>query len=115
MVNINYLYNPNAAKKYFEKNYFIDKKLGFSVIENGTILPHKSVIIPGKYHFGLGGIVDSAGNFINDSSVHYGTGGVYTPPPSEHSTHFGCCNLPWNGFSCMGSRSDGQHSPRVVS
>ena len=44
MVNLDYLYNPAAAKKYFDKNYFIDKKLGFSVIENGMILPYKKTV-----------------------------------------------------------------------
>lgn len=80
MTNLDYLYNPNAAKKFFDKNYFIDKPLSFSVIENGTILPHKSVIIPGKKHFGLGGIVDGNGKYIKGSSLHYGVGGAYTPP-----------------------------------
>ena len=80
VTNLDYLYNPNAAKKFFDKNYFIDKPLSFSVIENGTILPHKSVIIPGKKHFGLGGIVDGNGKYIKGSSLHYGVGGAYTPP-----------------------------------
>lgn len=83
MINIDYLYNPDIARKSFEKNYFLDKELGFRVIENGTILPHKSVVIPGKWHFGLGGIVDSTGAYIADSSLHHGTGGAYTPPPQD--------------------------------
>ena len=86
MTNLDYLYNPEAAKDAFSESYFIDKKLGFQVIENGMILPHKSVNIPG--HFGLGGIADSDGNFIESSSLHYGTGGTYTPPPKsiKHSS-----------------------------
>ena len=83
MVNIDYLYNPDAARKSFEKNYFLDKELSFRVIENGTILPHKSVVIPGKWNFGLGGIVDSKGAYIADSSLHHRTGGAYTPPPQD--------------------------------
>ena len=42
MVNLDYLYNPAAAKPIFDKNYFVDKKLGFQVIEKGTMLPHKT-------------------------------------------------------------------------
>ena len=43
MLNLDYLYNPNsnAAKRARTKNFLVDKKLGFSVIENGTILPKK--------------------------------------------------------------------------
>ena len=81
MVNLDYLYNPEAAKPLFDKNYFVDKKLGFQVIENGTILPHKSVTLPdGRWNFGHGGIADSDGKFIESSSLHNGVGGVYTPP-----------------------------------
>ena len=83
MVNLDYLYNPDRAKPFFDKNYFLDKKLGFQVIENGTILPHKKVSIPGKWHFGLGGIVDSQSNYIKDSSLHHGIGGAYTPPMNQ--------------------------------
>ena len=32
MVNLDYLYNPEAAKPYFNKDYFLEKKLGFQVI-----------------------------------------------------------------------------------
>ena len=80
MINFDYLYNPDAAKESFGRDYFLDKKLGFRIIENGTVLPHKRVIKP---IWGLGGIVDSEGNFIRESSLHYGTGGAYTPPPQD--------------------------------
>ena len=83
MVNLDYLYNPDAAKPKFDKNYFLDKKLGFQVIENGMILPHKDMRTPGKWHFGLVGIVDSENKYVNSSSVHYGVGGAYTPPPES--------------------------------
>ena len=64
MVNLDYLYNPAAAKPIFDKNYFVDKKLGFQVIEKGTMLPHKDVYVNGKWTWGKGGIVDSNGNFV---------------------------------------------------
>ena len=72
MINLDYLYNPEIAKSHFDKNYFVDKKLGFSVIENGTILPHKDVYVDGKWTWGKGGIIDSNGKFIKDSHVLYG-------------------------------------------
>ncbi len=80
MVNLDYLYNPAAAKDAFTKDYFIDTKLGFQVLEHATILPHKSVK-NSRSHFGLGGIVDNQGNYIQSSSLHDGVGGIYTPPP----------------------------------
>ena len=87
MVNFDYLYNPAAAREALNKNYFLDKKLGFQIIENGMILPHKSVNIPGKWHFGQGGIVDKDGSYQKNSSVHY-NGEVYTPPKEtiQHSS-----------------------------
>lgn len=81
MINLDYLYNPEIAKSHFDKNYFVDKKLGFSVIENGTILPHKDVYVDGKWTWGKGGIIDSNGKFIKDSHVLYGIDKHYTPPP----------------------------------
>ena len=73
MVNFDYLYNPAAAKEngYFDKNYFVDKKLAFRTIENGMILPHTSK---------GGGIVDGNGEFIKESFIHMGNGKAYTPP-----------------------------------
>lgn len=82
MINLNYLYNPDAAKPHFEKNYLLDKKLGFSVIEHGTILPYKKTI-DGKTtpdSWGYGGIVDSKGKFITSSHVQQGIGSFYIPP-----------------------------------
>ena len=83
MTNLNYLYNPDAVKDKFDKNHFVDKKLSFSVIERGTVLPHKWTAPPGQWSFGAGGIVDSQGEFINNSFIHYGKGGVYTPSPQD--------------------------------
>ena len=85
MTNIDYLYNPEAAKPVFEKNYFIDKKLGFQVIEHGTVLPYKNsvegLIIPG------GGLIDSKGSFIKGSSFRSSVvNGAYTPPQNQFNT-----------------------------
>lgn len=81
MVNLDYLYNPAAAKPQFDKNYFVDKKLGFQVIENGTILTHAD-----NGHGGLGGalggIVDSDGKFIGSSFVTNNNSKGYTPHES---------------------------------
>jgi hypothetical protein len=88
MTNLDYLYNPDDAKKYFTKNYFLDKKLGFQVIENGTIIPYKK-IIGGKGTpdgWGFGGIVDDEGKFIKSSHVVSGAGSIYTPPQNQLKT-----------------------------
>ena len=102
MINLDYLYNPAAAKPAFDKNYFLDKKLGYQVIEHGMILPHKDLRAPGKWDFGLCGIVDEKGKYIKSSSVHYNTGGTYTPPNHQSLTVrrpqfiFSCC-IPFGG------------------
>lgn len=86
MINLDYLYNPDAAKPYFNKNYFIDKKLGFQVIENGTILPHKRITDTDNVRrriWGAGGIVDGNGEFVKNSFVVNGIGELYTPPPNQ--------------------------------
>ena len=81
MVNLDYLYNPEAAKPLFDKNYFVDKKLGFQVIENGTILPYKDDGLGGLAG-ALGGISDHTGKFIKSSFVMdiRRDGRGYTPP-----------------------------------
>lgn len=82
MVNFDYLYNPEVAKPYFDKNYLIDKKLGFQVIEKGTILPHKDDgYVDGKWTWGKGGIVDSKGEYVKSSSFIGNSESFYTPPP----------------------------------
>lgn len=82
MTNLDYLYNPAAAQKFFNENYFIDKKLGFRVLENATVLPYKDMSPNGAWNWGGGGIVDSNGEFIKNSHVHFGIGKIYLPPPS---------------------------------
>ena len=89
MINLDYLYNSDAARLPLERNYFLDKKLGFQVIEHGTVLPQRDNIINGKWTHGKGGIVDSNGEYIKESFAIPGLGlGAYTPPPEsiQHST-----------------------------
>ena len=85
MDNLDYLYNPDDAKGILGKNHFVDKKLGFQVIEHGTILPHKKMFNgqSGKEGLGFGGIVDSNGRYIENTFIHYGCGGAYTPAPES--------------------------------
>ena len=84
MINLDYLYEPDNAKKYFGKNYFVDKKLGFQVIERGIILPHKDVMVNGKWTWGKGGIIDNKGNFIKNSFVCNGLiNEAYNIPPES--------------------------------
>ncbi|MBQ3443268.1 MAG: hypothetical protein IJG33_08490 [Selenomonadaceae bacterium] len=90
MVNIDYLYNPEAVREIIYKNYFVDKKLGFIVIENGTILPQRYTDDNGKRipnFYGVGGIADSQGKFVTSSFINNsGAGGVYIPPPNQFNT-----------------------------
>lgn len=80
MVNLDYLYNPEAVKSRFNKNYFLDKKLSFQIIENGMILPHKKSDVS---WFGLGGIIDGNGKFIKNSTVWQRDDKSYTPPQNQ--------------------------------
>lgn len=89
MVNVEYLYNPtDAVKNYLDKSLFLDEKdekLGFEVVNNGTILPYKKTI-DGKYSqdgWGFGGIVDGSGNYLRRSFVNSGAGQAYTPPQNQ--------------------------------
>jgi len=87
LANLDYLYNPDAAKAHFSVNYVSAKKLGFQVIEHGTILPHKDVIQNGQWTFGKGGIVDSKGKFFPGSAARNGVlNGSYTPPMNQFNT-----------------------------
>ena len=65
MTNLDYLYNPEPAKKspVFNRKYFVDKKLSFRTIEHGMILPPSPTGDDGKKKFlGYGGIVDKNGD-----------------------------------------------------
>ena len=75
MVKCDYLYKPETFIEKINKNHLSNKKLNFKIIDNGTILPHKNV--PGTV--GFGGITDNEGNFLEESFVHHGIKGVYTP------------------------------------
>ena len=79
MINIDYLYNKDAAASFFGKNHFVDRKLHFKIIERGTILPHKHMYINGQWTWGFGGIVDSRNEFIKSSFVKSNSGAAYTP------------------------------------
>ena len=100
MTNLNYLYNPDAAKKFFNVNYFVDKKLSFRTIERGMILPYKP-LVTGVWNWGGGGVVDGTDKYINGTYIKSEINGDYTPPKnqffialkpsyiSEHSFLFG--------------------------
>ena len=76
MTNFDYLYNPNAAKRFFGKNHFVDEKLGFQVIENGMILPCR--YFPNEPKVG-GGVVNGEGLIIDGTFVHRRAHIAYTP------------------------------------
>ena len=76
MVNYDGLYNKNFYGKKVGQNHLSEQKLRFKVIENGTILPHKSIQ---NYPTGLGGILDADGNYLEESFVHHGVTEIYTP------------------------------------
>ena len=78
MTNLDYLYNPDAAKDICD-NHFVDKKLSFQVIERGTILPNHYKQINGKTSDIFGGIVDGKGEYIRGSHVYHSIGSAYTP------------------------------------
>ena len=76
MINYDGLYNKDYfSDKLKDENHFSDKKLHFKIIENATILPHKG--LPDS--LGFGGIVDSNGNFIEESFIHPSKDRAYTP------------------------------------
>lgn len=82
MVNSEYLYKPDIVKERFTKNYFVKKDLGFQVIKNGMIIPHKQGL-SGYEFWGGGGIVDGKGKYLSNSFVHQGWGTSYTPSPES--------------------------------
>lgn len=80
MINLNYLYNPAAAKGLFDQKRFLEKESVFSLIEQGTLLPYKEHFVNGKLTWGKGGIVNSNGDYVKNSYIIYVTDGRYTPP-----------------------------------
>lgn len=81
MTNLDYLYNETPGKRRFTFNYFVDKELGFKVIERGVALPYikRFNFRNSKGHWGFGGLLDSEGNFIKSSFVHSYVGEPYMP------------------------------------
>lgn len=70
MVNFDGLYNKNYfGDKLKIGNYLSRKELYVEVIEDGVILPHLNYISP-ETPSGLGGIIDSEGNFIAESYLN---------------------------------------------
>lgn len=62
----------NDLNTHVSVSHAMNKKLSYQVIEHGTILPEKS--FHGKV---LGGIVDPASNYVEESAFHEGLGGGY--------------------------------------
>ena len=79
MTNIDYLYNSDAARATFDKNYFVYKNLGLRIIERGMIVPYVLVRNDDKRVWEFGGVVDGNGKFIKSSVGKFGAETVYTP------------------------------------
>ena len=79
MTDTDHLYNSDAVKGIFDKNYFAYKNLGFRVIERGTIVPYVNVGKNGRRVWEFGGVVDKNGKFIKSSVGKFGAETVYTP------------------------------------
>lgn len=79
MTNLDYLCNPSAAKKHFDRNCFVDKQLGFKVVERGAIVPFVPVVENGRRILEFGGVVDGNGRFIQSSVGRFGANDLYTP------------------------------------
>ena len=75
MINYDGLFNKNYFGDELFEDHISEKNLNFRILDNATILPHLSV--PGTP--GMGGIVDSEGNFIEESFLHHGVTETYTP------------------------------------
>lgn len=81
MVDLSYIYDKKLSdENYVSKKHFVDKKLGFQVIERGMVLPYRKSV-KGYPHkpWGYGGIVDENGEYI-PSYINNGSGAGYTPP-----------------------------------
>ena len=83
MVNYDGLYNKNFFGNKLNKNHFSDKKLSFTVIENGIITPFNCFIVDNK-KAGFGGIIDAEGKFIPRSFIHEGVGDAIPPKDFEN-------------------------------
>ena len=88
MTNLDYLYDKEAVKLSLNKERFVEKKLGYQIIERGTILPHKK-IVDGQTTsdgWGYGGIIDDKNKGIPSSLVHLGAGRFYIPEEVQRSS-----------------------------
>lgn len=66
MTNSDYLYDKNINKGYYSNNFFVDGKLGFKLINHGTIIPHIKEDNRPQGYYGTCGVVDSQGNFYKE-------------------------------------------------
>ena len=72
---MNYLYDSPYAQLYDNKKSFLDvNKPSVRIIKNGVILPAKP---EEGMPWGLGGVVDSNGEFIEESRTDITFGGYY--------------------------------------
>ncbi len=110
MTNTDNLYDKDAAKDILGKNYFVDKDLGFRVIERGAIVPY--VLTPstgGNYVWEFGGIVDSKGRFIKSSVGKFGKEDTYAltdeiPRVKATVIYLGMFYLIWGHLITEGTR-----------
>ena len=79
MTNIDYLYNRDAARSAFDKNYFVYKHLGLRIIERGMIVPYVNISKGDRRVWEFGGVVDGNGKFIKSNVGKFGAETVYTP------------------------------------
>ena len=102
VINLDYLYSPPAARKFFGNDHFLKKKLSVKSVENGIILPHKREPTndTSASWWGRGGIADEQGKFIEGSLVSKGTGGTFEPledieKRSETAVYLGLFTPSW--------------------
>ena len=87
MTNLDYLYNPDAAKPHVDRSFFFDQKLGFQVIEHGTIFPAKTGVLNGKLGHIHDGVFDSKGEFVKGTSTNCSVIPMKNPPlPNQFNT-----------------------------
>ena len=79
MINLDYLYNPEAAKPHVDRSFFFDQKLGFQVIEHGTIFPAKTGVLNGKLGHIHDGVFDSKGELLEQAEL-------ISPPLNQFNT-----------------------------
>ena len=97
MNDLNYLYDgaSDYYSKYFAEPCFSEKKLGFAILKNATLLPHR-ILENGMWG---GGVVDQDGNYIQNSAVHNCSGAGYlfdTPSQKiDKAIYLGMFNGVW--------------------